>query len=106
YTQAGHGYHCDLHSFPTRRSSDLVGANVPVQILNGTTMTVNGTLSAASGAVVTLNNNGYYYQVQINVGSGGLLSATNATLTSPIPNNHNSAHHSHTNVASRLLLQT
>ncbi|MFO0805191.1 MAG: CARDB domain-containing protein [Gemmataceae bacterium] len=70
-----------------------VGANVPVTVgpspSNGGTMTlaVNGTLSFASGDIVTLNAvTAYNTTTQITVGSGGLLSANGTTFNATVAN--------------------
>src|SRR5262249_30129654 len=76
-----------------------VAAGANVQLLTGGTMAVNGTLNFATRGVGTLNNNGNYFQVQINVGSGGLLSSSGATITAPVGNNTNGVNFANINVA-------
>src|SRR5439155_739308 len=80
-------------------------SSVTVQLLTGCLMTVNGTLNLTTGDVVTLNDNGYYYQVQISVGSGGLLSATSATITAPVANSSNGVNYANISVSSGGRLQ-
>src|SRR5262249_1869248 len=86
-------------------ASLAVGPNVPVLLLTGCTITVNGTLSFATGDVVTLNDNGFVFQEQINVGNGGLLQATGATITAPVANGSNGNNFANINVAAGGRLQ-